>query len=98
MAQPSVKVPKSDKPLPTPRKRVVGWLTELAQAGQDMGRAKALLNKVRDDVRASKADREHFCRALAQQSLAWYMGAVRGKPLAPEEIKEMASARGGKKG
>ena len=98
MAQPRGKSPKADKPLPTPRKRVVAWLQELSQAGPDMEKAKGVLNKVRDDGRASKADREHFCRALAQQSLGWYMAAVRGKALTPDEIKEMASARAAKKG
>ena len=98
MAETRGKTTKAEKPLPKPRRRVVGWLEELSKAGPEMEKAKAVFNKVRDDARASKADREHFCRALAQQSLAWYMGAVRGKPLAPEEIKEMAAARTAKKG
>lgn len=75
---------------PTPRPRVLGWLKALNDAGPDMQKAQLVLNGIRDDQRASKADKEHFYRALAQQSYVWYLGALRGQPVTAEELKEKA--------
>lgn len=82
--------PAEKRPKPVPRPKVVAWVTDLSQAADDMGKAKALFNRVRDDKNATKADREHFYRTLAQQSLIWYMGAIRGNPLTGDEIKQAA--------
>lgn len=67
--------------------RVSGWLDELRQAGHDEGKARAVLNKVRDDKNATARDHEDFYRALAQQSFVWYLEAVRGKAYSPEEMR-----------
>jgi len=75
---------------PEPRPRVVAWLEELSKAGESMEKAGALFKRVKTDVNANRADKEHFYRTLAQQSLIWYMGAIRGKPLTGEEIKQAA--------
>jgi hypothetical protein len=81
--------PEGKQP-PPPRPRVVGWLEELTRVGDNMEKAKGVFNKVRSDVNANRTDKEHFYRTLAQQSLIWYMGAIRGKPLTGEEIKVAA--------
>lgn len=75
---------------PQPRARVVAWLDALAKAGPDMEAAKRVLNSVKNDERASKTDREHFYKALAQQSLVWFMGALEGRPLSNDEVKALA--------
>lgn len=77
----------SEQKPPAPRARVVGWLKDLAAAGPDMDKARALLNRVRTDPNANRTDREHFYRTLAQQSVVWYLGAIRGKPLSGDEVK-----------
>lgn len=66
--------------------RVLQWLRALDQAGKDEGRAKVVLNQVRDDPNATKGEREDFYRALAQQSFVWYLEALRGQPYTAEEM------------
>lgn len=75
-----------------PRPRVVKWLQSLEEAGFDDDKAKAVFNTVRDDPDADKLDREHFYRALAQQSYVHYLGTIRGKPLDAKDIMEHAKA------
>src|SRR5687767_11798167 len=77
-----------------PRPRVVAWLGELSKAGQDMAKAKAVFNRVRDDK--NKTDQEHFHRTLAQQSFVWYLGALRGKPMTGDELKAFAAEQVGR--
>jgi hypothetical protein len=71
------------------RPRVKSWITDLVSAGDNMDKAKKVFNAVRDDKDADDTDREHFYRALAQQSFLWYMGALKGEPLSPTEIKTL---------
>lgn len=78
---------------PPPRARVVAWMDALKAAGADTDKARAVLNQVRDDARASRVDKEHFYRALAQQSLVWFLGAVEGRPLTAEEVRQLAQAQ-----
>lgn len=77
---------------PKPRPRVLKWLKQLEEAGFDDAKAKAALNAIRDDAEADAKDREHFYRALAQQSYVHYLGVLRGKPLNEDEILEHAEA------
>ncbi|MFH1808852.1 MAG: hypothetical protein ABIJ09_08905 [Pseudomonadota bacterium] len=67
--------------------RVSRWLQDLKQAGPDEAKAKAALNKVRDDTNATARDHEDFYRALAQQSFVWYLEAIRGQPYTAEEMR-----------
>jgi hypothetical protein len=71
------------------RARVVEWIEALVDAGENKERAQKVLNQVRDDKRATDTDREHFYRALAQQSFLWYMSALKGSPLTQEEMMEL---------
>lgn len=80
----------SDPSPQTPRPRVVQWLNALAEAGPDEARAAAALRQVRDDPAATPQDRAHFYRALAQQSLVWFLGALEGRPLTRPELEEAA--------
>ncbi|MFZ9887868.1 MAG: hypothetical protein ACO3JL_10225 [Myxococcota bacterium] len=85
-----VRVVMSETTSQTPRPRVVQWLRALAEAGPDEARAASVLRRVRDDPAASPADHAHFRRALAQQSLVWFLGALEGRPLSRAELQEAA--------
>lgn len=74
-----------------PRPKVGAWVMELSQAGDSMELAATLLHKVRDDPNATKTDRYHFYRVLAQQSFLWYLGALRGKPLSSAEVYQASA-------
>lgn len=84
------------KPPGEVRPRAADWFKGLAAAGNDMDKARAILNRIRDDKRASKADKEQFLRLLAQQSYVWYLGALRGTPVTPDELRQMARQAAGK--
>jgi hypothetical protein len=73
-----------------PRKRVLEWMDALRKAGGDQNAVKKVFNRVRDDRAASKVDRDHFYRALAQQGLVWFVGALEGRVLKPDEVKQLA--------
>jgi len=77
----------TDKPKTIAPTRTAQWLDRLDQAGPDEAAAKAVLNEVRDDPKATTGDREEFYQSLAQQSFVWYLEALRGKPYTPEEMQ-----------
>jgi hypothetical protein len=73
--------------------RAQQWALDLDAAGVNEAEAKKVFNAVRDDPRATQADREEFYSALAQQSFIWYVECLRGSQLTEEEfdrfVKEM---------
>jgi len=79
----------SDKPM----SRAQQWAQQLDAAGANEEEARKVLNTVRDDPRATEADREEFHYALAQQSFIWYVECMRGSALSEEDferfVKEM---------
>lgn len=73
------------------RPRVVKWIQELQAAGPDEARAKAVLNAVRDDPDALAPDRDHFCRALAQQMFLQFLQCTQGEALSPDQVKKLVA-------
>lgn len=78
-------------PEPQSEPRILRWLGELEQAGDDADRARAVLHRVRDSG-AGKLEKEDFYRALAQQAVMWLQEAARGKPFSDAEREQMAQA------
>jgi hypothetical protein len=68
--------------------RIVHWLTKLQDAGSDQNEVRKLLNQIRD-TKAHPVEKDHFLRALAQQSTVWLHEAMRGKPFSEGEMNAL---------